>query len=119
MLNAEQIVKRFHLAEDCEEEPTTCSDTRELLRIQALGFEHGKTGTVPEDFEFEVELPVEQAEGAMLAPEGSVMRLYRAAVREGAAAAKAAVREGKAAKPVAPARARRSAVAGQANASCL
>lgn len=106
LLDKEQIIKKFKLGS--QDDGGLC-DAGKVLEIQARGVEHGKAGTVFKDddaFNDAVGWESQQLETLMFAPEGSVRRLYNAAVREGKAIAKASA----APAPVMPKPAKRNAL---------
>lgn len=82
MLTGKQIQKKF----DCN-----AHNAYEILKIQALGYEHGKTGKkfvkddLEDEFDDDVASECRFQESLVYADEDAVLRIYRAAVRAGKA----------------------------------
>lgn len=83
ILTNADIAKRFKTDEN---------DTVELVNIQNQGVDYGKRGVDldSEEFEDDARFDIEHTETLLDLPEGSVLRLFRAAYREGVKEARAA-----------------------------
>lgn len=98
MLNNDQIIEKCKV----NAELLTDAVRADLAAVQANGFEHGRAGTYPAkdltsddgdtDWFWDVGAEIEHLEDSLGVREGVLLRIYKAAFREGALAAKNAKR---------------------------
>lgn len=98
MLTNDQLIEKCKLSADALTEQVRA----DLAAVQARGFDHGRAGTYPTkdmtsndgntDWFWDVGVEIEHLEDSLGMREGVLLRIYKAAFREGATTAKSAKR---------------------------
>lgn len=98
MLTNDQIIEKCKLSADALTEQVRA----DVTAVQTRGFDHGRAGTYPvrdltsddgdTDWFWDVGAEIEHLEDSLGLREGVLLRIYKAAFREGTAAAKSAKR---------------------------